>query len=375
MRLGLKLRKGQGLKAVNTEVRPLDGTAREVDLNLGSWQGKLDFSIAPIDDFDIVLGMEFFRQFNVIPLPRYNAMCIMEGGPCMIPTMSKPSTNTKRLFAIQLEKEFEGAVKHIAALCGQGERTLEEIPRDMGKAFEEVKDVIPSELPKELLPNGEVDHKLEGKFGTSTIVTNASSGRAQMIEMKLRSKIPPELDLVAGFHMRLLDIELVHESLLPRYLMVMPVKDILKCKCVSKIWRDITSVKSFCKEAASLVDATTLSNQDKDDNGSLFINGKYSWIANVKSIYGVKMRLFLDMTEEVIFKTLLPNPSIFWKDNEAWLKPYDPKFGASELFLGDQDGQQFVRTSFTINGRDLNTFGRKQSHVPIQGKTTLILID
>ena len=93
-RLGLKLEKGSGwLKTVNSEAKPLDGIARGVELHLGAWSGKVNLSMAPLDDFDIVLGMEFLRQFNVIPLPHYNSVCILEEGPCMIPTVTKPTTH------------------------------------------------------------------------------------------------------------------------------------------------------------------------------------------------------------------------------------------------------------------------------------------
>ncbi|XP_060674828.1 uncharacterized protein LOC132804444 [Ziziphus jujuba] len=103
MRFGLKLKSQWWLKTMNAEVKPLDGMARNVELHLGTWQGNVNFSVAPMDDFDIVLGMEFLREFNVVPLPRYNTVCIMEGGPCMIPTMHKPSTSN-RLSAMQLKK-------------------------------------------------------------------------------------------------------------------------------------------------------------------------------------------------------------------------------------------------------------------------------
>ncbi|GFZ17469.1 hypothetical protein Acr_26g0007390 [Actinidia rufa] len=59
-RLGLKFKEGQGwLKAVNSEARPIYGVARDVWLHIGNWSGKVDFSVVPMDDYPIVLGMEF----------------------------------------------------------------------------------------------------------------------------------------------------------------------------------------------------------------------------------------------------------------------------------------------------------------------------
>ncbi|GFZ06587.1 hypothetical protein Acr_18g0007570 [Actinidia rufa] len=69
-RLGLKFKEGQGwLKAVNSEARPIYGVARDVWLHIGNWSGKVDFSVVPMDDYPIVLGMEFLDGVRAFPLP------------------------------------------------------------------------------------------------------------------------------------------------------------------------------------------------------------------------------------------------------------------------------------------------------------------
>ena len=61
-RLGLKVEKSDGwLKTVNSEAKPLSGVARDVELHLGPWRVKANFSVVPLDDFTLVLGMEFLR--------------------------------------------------------------------------------------------------------------------------------------------------------------------------------------------------------------------------------------------------------------------------------------------------------------------------
>ena len=60
-RLGLKATKEGGtMKAVNSPAKPIARIAQGVHITLGTWSGKLDFSIVLMDDFKMVLDMEFF---------------------------------------------------------------------------------------------------------------------------------------------------------------------------------------------------------------------------------------------------------------------------------------------------------------------------
>lgn len=155
---------------MNTEAKPLDGVARDVDLHLGTWTGKVNLSVVPLDDFDVVLGMEFLRQFNVVPLPRFNTVCIFTGSPCMIPTVTKP-TGTKPndkphlLSAMQLKKGAKrGEATYLAtmrAVDDGSDGLVGEVPREISNVLEEYKGVMPPELPKRLPPKREVDHQIE----------------------------------------------------------------------------------------------------------------------------------------------------------------------------------------------------------------------
>ena len=48
------------MKAVNSPAKLIMGIAQGVHITLGTWSGMLDFSIMPMDDFKMVIGMEFF---------------------------------------------------------------------------------------------------------------------------------------------------------------------------------------------------------------------------------------------------------------------------------------------------------------------------
>ncbi|GFZ17388.1 hypothetical protein Acr_26g0006580 [Actinidia rufa] len=66
-RLGFQLKEEQGwIKAVNTEARPIYGVVRGVRLHIGDWCGQVDFTMVPMDDYPIVLGMEFLDGFKTL---------------------------------------------------------------------------------------------------------------------------------------------------------------------------------------------------------------------------------------------------------------------------------------------------------------------
>ncbi|XP_031106210.1 uncharacterized protein LOC116010851 [Ipomoea triloba] len=167
-RLGLHWTKGEGwLKTVNARAQPLHGTARGVELGLGTWRGLVNFSVAPMDDFKVVLGMDFLRQVAAIPMPSFSTMCILEkGSPCMIPTVEAPekrANEAAQLSAMQVTKGIKkGEPTFLAVLDMDGEgKEASVVPPSIRVVLDENKDVMPERLPKELPPRREVDHTIE----------------------------------------------------------------------------------------------------------------------------------------------------------------------------------------------------------------------
>ena len=59
-KLGVKTTKGSGtIKAVNSPAKPIHGVAKDVRVKIREWEGEIDFSVVPMDDFKVVLGLEF----------------------------------------------------------------------------------------------------------------------------------------------------------------------------------------------------------------------------------------------------------------------------------------------------------------------------
>ncbi|KAK2965884.1 hypothetical protein RJ640_011131 [Escallonia rubra] len=151
-RLGLNVVDGGGwLKTINAEAKPLQGTVRWVEMCLCKWKGFVNFSITRMDDFKVVLGLDFLRQVNALMSPYNNAVCIMErGAACVVPMFGGTSSTmtSMRLSGMRLVQEVEG----------------EEAKKSEGTYLASLKvedHVAPSteQPPKELMgvPNGKKD--------------------------------------------------------------------------------------------------------------------------------------------------------------------------------------------------------------------------
>nr|GEV73282.1 hypothetical protein CTI12_AA187700 [Tanacetum cinerariifolium] len=146
-RLGINATKGNGTnKAVNYAVKEFHGVAKDVPANIGEWEGTIDLLMVPMDDFNVVLGLEFLDRVRAFPMPFSNSLCILDGGnTCM--------SETCYLSVTRLETN-EGSNKV-------------KVPKAIERVLDEFKDVMPRELPKKLPPRREVDHTIKLETGSN----------------------------------------------------------------------------------------------------------------------------------------------------------------------------------------------------------------
>ncbi|KAK8640488.1 hypothetical protein V6N13_008241 [Hibiscus sabdariffa] len=106
-RLGVKVTGGKGsIKAVNSAAKPIHGITQKVKTDIGTWSGHLNFSIVPMDDYKLILGIKFLDQVKAIPMPFVNAISITEGNQaCVVPMIRGTKQESKVLSALQLEEE------------------------------------------------------------------------------------------------------------------------------------------------------------------------------------------------------------------------------------------------------------------------------
>ncbi|XP_075083253.1 uncharacterized protein LOC142167004 [Nicotiana tabacum] len=145
--------------------QPVGGIAKGVPVKLGPYVGKVNLCMVIIDDFEMIVGLEFMRQTDTIPVP-YADMLLMMGAngakPCIIPctTIKMAAEN---ISALQLKKRVK---RHehtfLDTLC------IEDIEHSLGPFHVPVKelllefeDVMPQDMPKRLPPRRTVDHEIE----------------------------------------------------------------------------------------------------------------------------------------------------------------------------------------------------------------------
>ncbi|WP_284190054.1 retropepsin-like aspartic protease family protein, partial [Zoogloea oryzae] len=84
-RLGLPIEKRSStMKAVNSAAKPVHGIVNNVPITMDSWSGKTSFLVVDLDDFKVIMGLEFLDQHKVVLLSYVDSMLIGGENPIMI---------------------------------------------------------------------------------------------------------------------------------------------------------------------------------------------------------------------------------------------------------------------------------------------------
>ena len=94
------------MKAVNLTTLPVLGVAKRTLIKLRTWTKRIDFAIVKIDDFDIVLEMDFLLKHKVIPMPLAKCLIVTRSNPTIIKTNNRQPGEVKMRSALQLIKDL-----------------------------------------------------------------------------------------------------------------------------------------------------------------------------------------------------------------------------------------------------------------------------
>ncbi|KAL0288261.1 UNVERIFIED_CONTAM: hypothetical protein Sangu_2665200 [Sesamum angustifolium] len=115
-----------------------------------------------MEDFKLILGLEFFRGTRTTVLPHVDSLMMLGAKLCVIPTLAG-RTGEKNLSAMQFEKERKR--NKPSYLCTLHFEKIEQasgtIPGVIKKLLKEFEDVMPNKLPWKLPPKRAVDHEIE----------------------------------------------------------------------------------------------------------------------------------------------------------------------------------------------------------------------
>ena len=170
-RLDLKLVDDDSrIKAVNSKAQRIQSIAKDVLLQVGEWKGKINLLCIPFDDFNLILGIDFFLKSKAALIPHLGGLMILEEKqPCFVPAVkgkAEKHGKAKMVSALQLKKGLKrGQETYLAALVEIHEGHDAEVPDSVARILKEFKDIMPSELPKELPTQRPIDHKIELLLG------------------------------------------------------------------------------------------------------------------------------------------------------------------------------------------------------------------
>ena len=77
--LGLKLEKDTSrIKAVNSKTQKIQGVAKNVPMQMGDWKGTCSLLCVPLDDFYLILGVDFLLRAKVALIPHLSGLMVLE---------------------------------------------------------------------------------------------------------------------------------------------------------------------------------------------------------------------------------------------------------------------------------------------------------
>ncbi|KAL0298947.1 UNVERIFIED_CONTAM: Transposon Ty3-G Gag-Pol polyprotein [Sesamum radiatum] len=157
---------------------------------VGPFEGKTNLSIVVMDDFKLILELEFLQDTRTVILPHVDSLMMLRANPCIIPTLAG-RTGAKNLSAMQFEKRHKR--NEPSYLCTL---RFEEIEQASGpilgvikKLLKEFEDVMPDELPRKLPSKRAVDHEIELVPGTKPLARAPyKMSQPELVELRKQLK-------------------------------------------------------------------------------------------------------------------------------------------------------------------------------------------
>ncbi|TYJ95701.1 uncharacterized protein E5676_scaffold726G00310 [Cucumis melo var. makuwa] len=174
-RLRLRWDRDSGkMKAVNSIALPIVGLVKRTMIKLRGWRGPVDFVVVKMDDFDVVLGMEFLLEHQVIPMPSAKCLAITGSFPTVVQADIRQPNGFKMISVMQLdESRAQEEPPYVEILLGALEKPRETVPKDTLCVPEKCHGVMPSSWPKSSSMQRRTDHGVESPSEAKAYAKNA----------------------------------------------------------------------------------------------------------------------------------------------------------------------------------------------------------
>ncbi|ERN02776.1 hypothetical protein AMTR_s00086p00067620 [Amborella trichopoda] len=155
------------MKTVNAAPRVIVGTARDVPLKVGAWNGRITLVVVPLDDFEVIFGLEFLATAKAVVVPHLGVVTLYDKlYPCMVPVERKGKG--KALSALQVKTRLQhGQTTYLATLVLNEAKEYASVSLVVEELLKGFVDVMPLELLKSLPLRRVVDHRIELKTDAS----------------------------------------------------------------------------------------------------------------------------------------------------------------------------------------------------------------
>ncbi|TYJ98402.1 uncharacterized protein E5676_scaffold232G001530 [Cucumis melo var. makuwa] len=118
--------------------------------------------VVKMDDFDVVLGMEFLFEHQVIPMPSARCLVIIGSFPTIVQADIRQPNGFRMISAMQLNKNrIQQEPPSLEIPLGALGKMKETIPKDTLCVPKKCHDVMPNSWPKSLSMRRRIDHGIE----------------------------------------------------------------------------------------------------------------------------------------------------------------------------------------------------------------------
>ncbi|XP_070049904.1 uncharacterized protein [Nicotiana tomentosiformis] len=161
------------MKSVNAKTQAFVGMIYNVPMSVGNWKRKVNLMVIPLEDFEVILGIDFMQKNRFVLMPHLDGvMIIHEIAPGFVKVVHPyGKEETQRMASLVSAMMVEKGLKRgddtfLADIVEVKPDVKVEVSDCVAPILSDFSDVMPPKLPKNLPPRRAIDHKIELSSGS-----------------------------------------------------------------------------------------------------------------------------------------------------------------------------------------------------------------